>query len=58
VRKHYFKPGINDINELLEGTAECKGYVTAINELTINDEFRLKRENQELKNKMIIINLS
>ena len=25
VRKHYFKLGINDINELLEGTAECEG---------------------------------
>jgi hypothetical protein len=34
---------------LLEGTADCKGYVTAIDALTINDENRLKKENQELK---------
>jgi hypothetical protein len=46
VRKHYFKP---DMNILLEGTKECKGYVAAIDSLTINDENRLKRENQELK---------
>ena len=46
MRSHYMKP---DINTLLEGTKECKGYVTAIDALTINDENRLKKENQELK---------
>jgi hypothetical protein len=49
VRSHYFKPGINDINELLEGTAECKGFVSAIDSLTINDENRLQKQVQELK---------
>ena len=38
---HYFKP---DIQTLLEGTAECKGYVTAINDFTINDENRLSKQ--------------
>jgi integrase len=51
VKKHYFKPGINDINELLEGTKECKGYVYAIDSLTINDENRLQLQNEELKKK-------
>ena len=46
MRSHYMKP---DINTLLEGTKECKGYIAAIDSLTINDENRLKRENQELK---------
>jgi hypothetical protein len=49
VRSHYFKPGINDINELLEGTAECKGYLTAINDLTIDESNRLQKQVQELK---------
>ena len=48
VRSHYFKP---DIQTLLEGTKECKGYVTAINDLTINDENRLSKQVQELKEK-------
>ena len=46
VRSHYMIP---DINTLLEGTKETKGYVAAINSLTINDENRLKRENESLK---------
>ena len=46
MRSHYMKP---DINTLLEGTKEVKGYVAAIDALTINDENRLKKENQELK---------
>ncbi len=46
VRKHYFKP---DINTLLEGTKECKGYVAAIDSLTINDENRLQKQVQQLK---------
>jgi integrase len=49
IRHHYFKPEINDI---FFGTRECKGYVSAINELTINDENRLKIENEELKTKL------
>ncbi len=40
---------IPDTQTLLEGTKEAKGYVAAINELTINEENRLKKENQELK---------
>jgi hypothetical protein len=36
---------------LLEGTAECKGYVTSINDVTINDENRLSKQVQELKEK-------
>ena len=49
IRHHYFKPELND---LFYGTAECRGYITAINDLTINDEHRLKIENQELKGKL------
>jgi hypothetical protein len=48
VRKHYFKP---DMNILLEGTKEVKGYITAIDSLTINDENRLSKQVQELKEK-------
>ncbi len=48
VRSHYFKP---DILTLLEGTAECKGYVTAINDFIINDENRLSKQVQELNEK-------
>jgi hypothetical protein len=48
VRSHYFKP---DTETLLEGTAECKGYVTAINDLTINEENRLCKQVQELQEK-------
>ena len=46
VRSHYMKP---DIQTLLEGTKEVKGYVAAINDLTINNEFRLSKQVQELK---------
>ena len=46
VRSHYMKP---DINTLLEGTKEVKGYIAAINALTINDENRLSKQVQELK---------
>jgi integrase len=47
MRSHYNKP---DINILLEGTKEVKGYVAAINDhLTINDENRLTKQVQELK---------
>ena len=48
VRSHYFKP---DIQTLLEGTAECKGYVTTRNNFIINDENRLSKQVQELKEK-------
>lgn len=46
MRSHYMKP---DINTLLEGTKEVKGYVAAIDALTINDENRLSRQVQELQ---------
>lgn len=48
VRSHYFKP---ETNTLLEGTAECKGYIHAINDLTINEENRLTKVVKELKEK-------
>ena len=48
MRSHYMKP---DINTLLEGTKEVKGYVAAIDSLTINDENRLSKQVQELKEK-------
>jgi integrase len=48
VRSHYMIP---DINTLLEGTKETKGYVAAIDSLTINDENRLQKQVQELKDK-------
>ena len=46
MRSHYMKP---DINTLLEGTKEVKGYVSAIDSLTINEENRLQKQVQELK---------
>src|SRR5215207_1545864 len=46
MRSHYMKP---DINTLLEGTKECKGYLAAIDSLTINEENRLSKQVQELK---------
>ena len=46
VRSHYFKP---DPETLLEGTTECKGYIHAIDSLTINEENRLKVQNSELE---------
>ena len=48
VRSHYMKP---DIDTLLEGTKEVKGYLAAIDSLTINDENRLSKQVQELKEK-------
>ena len=48
VRSHYFKP---DPEILLEGTKECKGYVSIINDLTINEEHRLSKKVQELQSK-------
>ena len=48
VRGHYQKP---DIMTLLEGTKDVKGYIAAIDSLTINDENRLLLENTELRQK-------
>ena len=48
VRSHYMKP---DINTLLEGTKEVKGYIAAIDSLTINDENRLSKQVLELVEK-------
>ena len=42
---------IPDIQTLLEGTKEAKGYVAAINELTINEENRLQKQIHEVKEK-------
>ena len=52
---HYMIP---DIQTLLESTKEVKGFIAAINDLTINDENRLKKENQESKNRKIMIDIS
>lgn len=46
VRSHYMIP---DTQTLLEGTKECKGYVASIDVLTINDENRLQKKVEELK---------
>ena len=46
VRSHYMIP---DINTLLEGTKETKGYKAALDALTINDENRLSKQVQELQ---------
>jgi len=48
VRSNYL---IFDPQTLLEGTAECKGYAAAIDSLTNNDENRLSKQVQELKEK-------
>jgi seryl-tRNA synthetase len=48
IRHHYFKP---DTETLLEGTKDCKGYVSIINDLTINEEHRLSKKIQELQTK-------
>jgi hypothetical protein len=48
VRDHYMKP---DINTLLKGTKEVKGYIAAIDLLTINDENRLSKQVHELEEK-------
>jgi hypothetical protein len=46
--KSYFKP--TDV-ELLEGNDKAVGYVSAINDLTINEEFRLRKKVDELTKK-------
>jgi integrase len=46
LKAHYFKPSPQ---ELLEGNEHKLGYVSVIDALTINDENRLRRENQILK---------
>jgi integrase len=43
--KSYFKP--SDM-ELLEGSDKALGYISAINDLTINEEFRLRKKVDEL----------
>jgi hypothetical protein len=43
--KSYFKP--SDM-ELLEGNDKALGYISAINGLTINEEFRLRKKVDEL----------
>jgi hypothetical protein len=48
VRSHHMKP---DTNTLLEGTKEIKSDLAAIDSLTINDENRLSKQVQELKEK-------
>jgi hypothetical protein len=46
IKAHYFKP---TAQELLEGNDRKMGYISMIDALTINDENRLRRENQILK---------
>jgi integrase len=46
--KSYFKP---TDTELLEGNDKALGYVSAINDLTINEEFRLRNKVDELTKK-------
>ena len=46
--KSYFKPSDT---ELLEGNDKALGYVSAINELTINEESRLRKKLDELSEK-------
>jgi integrase len=46
--KSYFKP---TDQELLEGSDKALGYVAAINDLTINEEYRLHKEIDELTKK-------
>ena len=46
VRSHYMIP---DTQTLLEGTKEVKGYVAAIDSLTINDENRLQKQLQQIE---------
>ena len=48
VRSNYL---ILEPNTLLEGTNDMKGYVSAIDALTINDENRLQKQVQELNEK-------
>jgi integrase len=44
----YFRPTIQD---MLEGNDRMLGYVAAIDALTINEENRLKQENQQIKHR-------
>ena len=46
--KSYFKPSDS---ELLEGNDKALGYISAINDLTINEEFRLRKKVDELNKK-------
>jgi integrase len=46
LKGRYAKPSPTD---LLEGNDKSLGYISAINDLTINEENRLKRENEMLK---------
>jgi len=46
IKAHYFKPSSQ---ELLEGNDHKLGYVSVIDALTINEENRLRRENEMLK---------
>jgi hypothetical protein len=46
--KSYFKP---TDTELLEGNDKTQGYVAAINDLTINEEYRLHKKIDELTKK-------
>ncbi|MFL6470999.1 MAG: hypothetical protein ACJ71H_09135, partial [Nitrososphaeraceae archaeon] len=46
IKAHYFKPSSQ---ELLEGNDHKMGYASVIDVLTINDENRLRRENEMLK---------
>jgi site-specific recombinase XerD len=46
LEKSYFKPTVTD---LLEGSDKMCGYIHVMNAVTINDEYRLKKENSELK---------
>ena len=46
--KSYFKP--SDM-ELLEGNDKALGYTSVINELTINEEYRLRRKVDEITKK-------
>jgi predicted transcriptional regulator len=43
--KSYFKP---TDQELLEGNDKTQGYIAAINDLTINEEYRLHKKIDEL----------
>jgi hypothetical protein len=46
IKAHYFKPSAQD---LLEENDHKLGYLSVIDTLTINDENRLKRQNEILK---------
>jgi integrase len=46
LEKSYFKPTVND---LLEGSDKMSGYIQIMNAITINDENRLSKQVQELK---------